>query len=99
MAREAGVERVVCYSVFYADRAVNVPHFAVYFGAERMLEPMGFSPTILRPSYFINNEGMIKDAIVRRGVYPMLIGSKGLAMVEARDIPEKAASELIRRDP
>ncbi len=98
IAREAGVERVVYLSVFEADRAVNVPHFAVKFGAERMLVQMGFSATILRPTYFIDNELMIKDVILGHGVYPMPIGSKGVAMVDARDIAEVAAIELIRRD-
>jgi uncharacterized protein YbjT (DUF2867 family) len=59
---------------------------------------MGFSATILRPSYFIDNELMIKDVILNHGVYPMPIGSKGVAMVDARDIAEIAAIELIRRD-
>ena len=98
IAREAGVERVVYLSVFEADRAVNVPHFAVKFGAERMLVQMGFSATILRPTYFIDNEVMIKDVILGHGVYPMPIGSRGVAMVDARDIADVAASELIRRD-
>ncbi|SFO59511.1 Uncharacterized conserved protein YbjT, contains NAD(P)-binding and DUF2867 domains [Bradyrhizobium sp. Ghvi] len=98
IAREAGVERVVYQSVFDADGAVNVPHFAVKSGAERMLAHMGFSATILRPSYFIDNELMIKDVILNHGVYPMPIGSKGVAMVDARDIAEVAAIELIRRD-
>ncbi|NTJ68543.1 NmrA/HSCARG family protein [Agrobacterium rhizogenes] len=98
IAREVGVERVVYLSVFEADRAVNVPHFAVKFGAERMLVQMGFSATILRPTYFIDNELMIKDVILNHGVYPMPIGGKGIAMVDARDIAEVAAIELIRRD-
>jgi len=98
VAREAGVERVVYLSVFDADRAVNVPHFAVKSGAERMLKALSFSATILRPSYFIDNEVMIKDVVVNHGVYPMPIGSKGVAMVDARDIAEVAAIELIRRD-
>ncbi|WP_296097831.1 NmrA/HSCARG family protein [uncultured Agrobacterium sp.] len=98
VAREAGVERVVYLSVFDADRAVNVPHFAVKFGAERMLEAMGFSATILRPAYFIDNEVMIKDVIFNYAVYPMPIGSKGVAMVDTRDIAEVAASELLRLD-
>ena len=98
IAREAGVERVVYLSVFEADRAVNVPHFAVKFGAERMLQQMGFSATILRPTYFIDNELMIKDVVLNHGVYPMPVGSKGVAMVDARDIAEVAAIELIRRD-
>ena len=98
IARESGVERVVYLSVIHSDHFVNVPHFAVKSGAERMIERMGFSATILRPSYFIDNELMIKDVIFNHGVYPMPIGSKGVAMVDARDIAEVAAIELIRRD-
>jgi uncharacterized protein YbjT (DUF2867 family) len=97
IAREAGVERVVYLSVIHSDRFVNVPHFAVKAGAERMIEQMGFSATILRPAYFIDNELMIKDVILNHGVYPMPIGGKGLAMVDAGDIAEVAAIELIRR--
>ena len=98
VAHKAGVERVVYLSVFGADLAVNVPHFAVKFGAERMLETMGFGATVLRPTYFIDNEVMVKDVIVQHGVYPMPIGGKGVAMVDARDIAEVAAIELIRRE-
>lgn len=98
IAREAGVERVVYLSVLHADRFVNVPHFAVKSGAERMIEQMGFNATILRPAYFIDNEVMVKDVILNHGVYPMPIGGKGIAMVDARDIAEVAAIELIRRD-
>jgi len=98
LAREAGIERVVYLSVFEADRAVNVPHFAVKYGAERMLEQMGFGATILRPTYFIDNEVMVKDVILNHDVYPVPIGGKGVAMVDARDIAEVAAIELIRRD-
>lgn len=97
IARESGVDRVVYLSVINADRFANVPHFAVKFGAERMIEQMGFSATILRPSYFIDNDLTIKDVILNHGVYPMPIGSKGVAMVDTRDIAEIAAIELIRR--
>jgi uncharacterized protein YbjT (DUF2867 family) len=98
IARESGVERVVNLSVIHADRFVNVPHFAVKAGAERMIQQMGFSATILRPAYFIDNELTIKDVVLNHGLYPMPIGGKGLAMVDARDIAEVAAIELIRRD-
>lgn len=98
LAREAGVERVVYLSVIHADRFVNVPHFAVKSGAERMLTGMDFGATILRPTYFIDNDLMIKDVILNHGLYPMPIGGRGLAMVDARDIAEVAAIELIRRD-
>ncbi|RQU52514.1 NAD-dependent epimerase/dehydratase family protein [Burkholderia cenocepacia] len=98
LAREAGIERVVYLSVLHADRFVNVPHFAVKFGAERMIEQMGFGATILRPAYFMDNESMVKDVIVGHGVYPMPIGGKGVAMVDVRDIAEVAAIELIRHN-
>ena len=98
VARESGVDRVVYLSVMHAERFVNVPHFAVKSGAERMIAQMGFSATILRPAYFMDNEQMVRDVIVNHGVYPMPIGSKGVAMVDTADIAEVAALELIRRD-
>jgi uncharacterized protein YbjT (DUF2867 family) len=98
VAREAGVRRVVYLSVLHSDRYVNVPHFAGKFAVERMIEQMGFSATILRPAYFMDNELTIKDTIAAYGVYPMPIGAKGLAMIDARDIGEIAAIELVRRD-
>src|SRR3569833_2100619 len=63
-----------------------------------MYEQMSFNATILRPAYFMNNELMIKDAVTGYGVYPMPIVTKGLAMIDARDIGEIAAIELIRRE-
>jgi len=98
LAREAGIERIVYLSVIHSDVYVNVPHFAGKFGVERMIEQMGFKATILRPAYFMNNELTIKDVVTGYGVYPMPIGSKGIAMVDARDIGEIAAIELIRRE-
>jgi uncharacterized protein YbjT (DUF2867 family) len=98
LAREAGVERLVYLSVIHSDLYVNVPHFAGKFGVERMIERMGFSATILRPAYFMSNDLGVKDVITGYGVYPMPIGSKGLAMVDVRDIGEVAAIELIHRD-
>jgi uncharacterized protein YbjT (DUF2867 family) len=63
-----------------------------------MIEQMGFAATILRPAYFINNDLRVRDVIVNYGVYAMPIGSKGLAMIDARDIGEIAAIELLRRE-
>jgi len=98
LAREAGIERIVYLSVIHSDRYVNVPHFAVKFAVERMIEQMGMSATILRPAYFIDNDISIKDVVRNHGVYPMPIGGKGLAMIDARDIGEIAAIELLRRE-
>jgi len=98
IAREAGIQRIVYLSVIHSDVYVNVPHFAGKFGVERMIEQMGFKATILRPAYFMNNELTIKDIVTSYGIYPMPIGSKGLAMIDARDIGEIAAIELVRRE-
>jgi uncharacterized protein YbjT (DUF2867 family) len=98
VAREAGIERIVYLSVIHSDRYVNVPHFAGKFGVERMIEQMDFKATVLRPAYYMNNDLTIKDVVTGHGVYPMPIGSKGLAMIDTRDIGEIAAIELLRRE-
>lgn len=97
VAREAGVKRVVYLSVIHSDRYVNVPHFAGKFGVERMIEQMGFNATVLRPAYFMDNDLTVKDAVLSYSVYPVPIGSRGLAMIDARDIGEIAAIELLSR--
>src|SRR3954464_15855124 len=98
VAREAGIERFVYLSVIHSDRYVNVPHFAGKFGVERMIEQMKLGATILRPAYYMDNEITIKDVVTGYGIYPMPIGDKGLAMIDARDVGEVAAIELIRRE-
>lgn len=98
VAREAGIERIVYLSVIHSDVYVNVPHFAGKFGVERMIEQMGLNATILRPAYYMDNEITIKDVVTGYGIYPMPIGAKGLAMIDARDVGEIAAIELIRRE-
>lgn len=98
IAREAGIERIVYLSVIHSDRFVNVPHFAGKYGVERMIEHMGLNATILRPAYFMDNDHTIKDVITRHGIYPMPVGSKGLAMIDTRDVGEVAAIELLRRE-
>ncbi|TXC71356.1 NmrA/HSCARG family protein [Sphingomonas ginsenosidivorax] len=97
VAREVGIERIVYLSVIHSDIYVNVPHFAGKFGVERMIEAMDLHATILRPAYFMDNEITVKDVVTGYGIYPMPIGDKGLAMIDARDVGEVAAIELIRR--
>jgi uncharacterized protein YbjT (DUF2867 family) len=98
IAREAGIKRFVYLSVIHSDVYVNVPHFAGKYGVERMIEQMGLNATILRPAYYMGNDLTIKDVVTGYGIYPMPIGSKGLAMVDTRDIGEVAAIELLRRE-
>lgn len=98
VARAAGIERLVYLSVIHSDLYANVPHFAGKLAVERTIEDLGFSATILRPAYFMNNDLTVRDVVLGHGVYPMPIGDKGLAMVDVRDVGEIAALELLRRE-
>jgi uncharacterized protein YbjT (DUF2867 family) len=98
LAREGGIERVVYLSVIHADKFTNVPHFTGKHTVERMIESLDIPATILRPAYFMQNERMVQQVIQGHGVYPMPIGSAGVAMIDARDIADIAVAELLRRD-
>ncbi|WP_115560798.1 NmrA/HSCARG family protein [Xanthomonas arboricola] len=98
LAQEAGIERIVYLSVIHADKFTNVPHFTGKHTVERMIESLEIPATILRPAYFMQNEGMIQKTIEGYGVYPMPIGATGVAMIDARDIADIAVIELLRRD-
>ncbi|MBV4551611.1 NmrA family NAD(P)-binding protein [Pseudomonas sp. SWRI102] len=98
LAREAGIERIVYLSVIHADKFTNVPHFTGKHTVERMIESHGVPATILRPAYFMQNELMVQQTLRDYGVYPMPIGSKGVSMIDARDIADVAVAELLRRD-
>jgi uncharacterized protein YbjT (DUF2867 family) len=98
LAKEAGIERIVYLSVIHADRYTNVPHFTGKHTVERMIESLDIAATILRPAYFMQNEAMIQQTIQQYAVYPMPIGSAGVAMIDARDIADIAVAELLRRD-
>lgn len=98
LAREAGIERIVYFSVLHSDLYTNVPHFTGKHTVERMIEHFDLPATILRPAYFIQNDAGLKAAVADHGVYPMPVGGVGLSMVDTRDIAEVAALELLRRD-
>jgi uncharacterized protein YbjT (DUF2867 family) len=98
LAREAGIERIVYLSVIHADKFTNVPHFTGKHTVERMIESLDIPATILRPAYFMQNERMVQQVIQGYGIYPMPIGSTGVAMIDARDIADAAVAELLRRD-
>jgi uncharacterized protein YbjT (DUF2867 family) len=98
VAREAGVKGIVYLSVFKGEDYADVPHFAGKYTVERMIEALDLPATILRPAYFIQNDVRLKDPLLKFGVYGMPIGSKGVSMVDTRDIGEAASIELARRE-
>ncbi|MET0429995.1 MAG: NmrA family NAD(P)-binding protein, partial [Microvirga sp.] len=75
----------------------DVPHFAGKHLVERVIDSQGIPATVLRPAYFMQNDLMFEEA-VKAGTYPQPIGGIGLAMVDARDIADAAAAELLRRE-
>jgi uncharacterized protein YbjT (DUF2867 family) len=98
VAREAGVRGIVYLSVFKGEAYADVPHFAGKHTVERMIEALNLPATVLRPAYFIQNDLRLKDPLQKFGVYGMPVGSKGVSMVDTRDIGEAAAIELMRRE-
>ena len=98
LAQEAGIKRIVYFSVFHSDVFTDVPHFTGKYTVERMIEDCDLPVTILRPNYFIQNDTSMKDALLGQGIYPQPIGSKGISMVDTRDIGEAAALFLLKRE-
>jgi uncharacterized protein YbjT (DUF2867 family) len=95
LAVEAGIKRVVYFSMFHADIFLDCPHACAKYATELMIQKFGIPTTILRPNYFFQNDGL---PVLKTGVYPMPIGSLGTSMVDVRDIAAVAALSLIRRD-
>ncbi len=98
IAQENGVKGVVYLSVFKGAEYVDVPHFTGKHTVERMIEHNDIAATVLRPAYFIQNDVRQKDPLLTHGLYGMPIGSKGISMVDIRDIGEAAGRALLRRE-
>ena len=98
LVQEAGIKRIVYFSVIHSDVFTDVPHFTGKYAVERMIEDFDLPVTILRPSYFIQNDTSLKDVLLGQGIYPQPIGSKGVSMVDARDVGEAAALFLLKRE-
>ncbi|MBM9400416.1 NmrA family NAD(P)-binding protein [Gluconacetobacter azotocaptans] len=97
-AREAGVKGVVYLSVFNGEIYADVPHFVGKHTVERMIAACDLPATVLRPSYFIQNDMQQKDVLLAHGAYGAPVGGRGISMVDTRDIGEAAAKELLRRE-
>jgi uncharacterized protein YbjT (DUF2867 family) len=98
LAREAGIRRIVYLSVLNGDRFNDVPHFSVKYTIERAIEQFDLPVTVLRPSYFMQNDASLQMPLTQAGVYPMALGNVGVSMVDTRDIADIAAAALLRRE-
>ena len=97
LAREAGIQRIVYFSVFNSALFGDVPHFAGKHLVERVIDAQAIPATVLRPAYFMQNDLGFRDAL-KAGIYPWPLGGAGVAMVDLRDIADAAAAELLRRE-
>lgn len=98
LAREAGVKGIVYLSVTRSAEYTDVSHFTAKHAVERMIEQMDLPATVLRPSYFFQNDATLKDPLTKAGLYVAPVGEKGVSMVDVRDIADAAVIELLRRD-
>jgi uncharacterized protein YbjT (DUF2867 family) len=94
IAKRIGLKHVTYLSVFKVDQFRDVPHFASKLAVENALREFGVPYTILRPGYYIHNDLSLKDALTGPGIYPMPIGTAGIAAADSRDIAEAAAISL-----
>jgi uncharacterized protein YbjT (DUF2867 family) len=95
--REHGIKGIVYLSIYEAEECVDVPHFTVKYAAEQMIAQLDLPATILRCSYFAQNDLYAREAVLQGGVYPMPLGEVGVSIVDVRDIAEVAVLELARR--
>jgi uncharacterized protein YbjT (DUF2867 family) len=94
IAKRLGLKHVTYLSVFKVDQFRDVPHFASKLAVEGALREFGVPFTILRPGYYIQNDPGLKDALTKAGVYPMPLGTVGIAAADMGDIAEAAAISL-----
>ena len=94
IAKRLGLRHVTYLSVFKVEQFRDVPHFASKLAVEGALREFGVPHTILRPGYYIQNDLGLKDALTKVGVYPMPLGTAGIASADIRDIAEAAAISL-----
>ncbi|MDF0642620.1 MAG: NmrA family NAD(P)-binding protein [Nitrospira sp.] len=94
LAKRRKLRQVVYHSVFDVDRFKDVPHFASKLAIENALKEFDVPFTIIRPSYFFQNDMRVKESLLGAGIYPMPLGRRGISAVDVRDIAEATAIAL-----
>jgi uncharacterized protein YbjT (DUF2867 family) len=94
LARKLKLKHLTYLSVFKVEQFRDVPHFASKLAVESALREFGVPHTILRPGYYIQNDATLRDALTGPSVYPIPLGTAGIAAVDIRDIAEAAAISL-----
>jgi uncharacterized protein YbjT (DUF2867 family) len=90
----AATGHVVYLSVHKVRTALHIPHFASKVPIEDALAQSGLRYTILQPNNFFQNDYWFQEAIVRYGVYPQPMSTKGINRVDVRDIALAAVNSI-----
>lgn len=94
-AKKTGIKKIVYMSVVMPPGSERIPHFASKIPIEQAIKDSGVAYTILRPNNFFQNDLLLKEAIVKYGVYPQPIGSAGSNRVDIHDIADAAVNSLL----
>lgn len=97
LARDMSVKGIVYISMLNSDVLIDTPHSAAKLAAEQTIARFRMPATVLRPTYFMQNDLLQKDAL-EKGFYAMPIGGIGVSMIDIRDLAELASQELLRRE-
>jgi uncharacterized protein YbjT (DUF2867 family) len=92
-ARAAGVRKFVYQSVHRLEEVDYIPHIAPKLAIERAIKGSGMQWTIVRPSYFFQNDANSKPGL-EKGLYTAPVGPVGVSSVDAGDIAEAEANIL-----
>ncbi|WP_158967853.1 SDR family oxidoreductase [Chachezhania sediminis] len=91
---DAKPRHLVYLSNDISQRTPIVPHAGAKLGIEAAVRAGGVPYTILRPTYFMQNDAMGKAAIMN-GAYAVPCGLKPLHRVDTRDVADAAARALL----
>ena len=94
IADEASPKHIVYLSSDLAAHAPMVPHAGPKIAIEAALRASGVAHTILRPTYFAQNDLLLKDAITA-GTYPTPLGVHPVARIDTRDVALATATALL----
>lgn len=87
-------DRLVYLSSDISIHAPFMPAAGVKVGVEAAIKASGIPFAILRPTYFHQNDYLVKDAIMN-GVFPLPLGPNPVARIDVRDIADVAAAALV----
>ncbi|WP_445362149.1 SDR family oxidoreductase [Microbulbifer sp. ANSA003] len=94
IAAESPPRHIVYLSSDLAVRAPMIPHAGGKFAIETALRASGIAHTILRPTYFAQNDLVQKD-VITAGAYATPLGPHPVARIDIRDVALAAASALL----